>query len=189
MQATSMKICHFLASGDSGGLAKHLIDISSCLSVSHEVMVIAPKSMRSSLAADIDFYPIDFSSGPVNSLISLFRMFRVIRKNSPDVLCAHGSKAVKILTLLKPYMKATCVGTLHWIEKKKKYFERLDGVIGVSKAALDGLKLETNRVIYNGVNVTRKIEPSVQKRFDCLAIQEEKPIVMAIGAVSKGERI
>lgn len=180
-----MKVCQFLASGDSGGLAKHLVDLTDGLSGTHEVVVIAPESMRPLLAKNISFCAVDFSSGAINSLISLLRVYRFLKVADPDVICAHGSKAVKKLAYLKPYIKPACIGTLHWIEKKKKYFERMDGVIGVSNAALEGLKLKTSRVIYNGVTISESIEQGTLQTFESLNLQKNKPVVIAIGRLVK----
>ncbi|UZE95763.1 glycosyltransferase [Alkalimarinus alittae] len=180
-----MKVCQFLASGDSGGLAKHLVDLTNGLSEAHEVSVIAPESMKPLLADSINFCAIDFSSGPLKSFFSLFQMYRFLKLTAPDVVCAHGSKAAKKLAFLKPYIQPACIGTLHWIEKKKKYFERLDGVIGVSNAALDGLKLNTQKVIYNGVNISDNIRQESLLAFEGLGIQKNNPTVIAIGRLVK----
>lgn len=180
-----MRVCQFLASGDTGGLSKHLVDITNGLSGSHEILVIAPESMRNLLTKDVVFCSVDFSSGIMATTFSLLRMFRFLKQTDPDVLCAHGSKAAKILSYLKPYIRAACIGTIHWIEKRKKYFERLDGVIGVSDAALDGLNLKTSRVIYNGVNTSDNIDQNAQQVFEALDLQKNKPIVMAIGRLVK----
>lgn len=127
--------------------------------------------------------------GSRHSPIVLWRLWSILRAERPDIVHAHGNKAADLLAHLKPILPSLCVGTVHWHLKRKKNrrgFERMDAVIGVSKAVLEEVKNPVKTVIYNGVSADVLDGDRADLRAR-LGLTSNRPTGIAIGRMTGGK--
>lgn len=184
-----MKICQLLVAG-TGGLAKHVVDLSNALSQrGHDVTAIVPADFSGEFNGSVGV----FSLKPENKFTSYFytlKLFFLIQKISPDVVHAHGKAASVHLARIKPFVRGRCVGTVHWNQKRRRDFrgfEQLDGVIGVSEPVLDLLESPRRTVIYNGTQEPEKFPGGKEELISNYQLNREFPLALAIGRLAPGK--
>ncbi|AKH20859.1 glycosyltransferase [Sedimenticola thiotaurini] len=146
-----MKICEVMAGDEEGGLENHFIDLANALAGKHQVHVIAHRRYGDRFASGVRFHPLDLSRSRKNPL-TLYRLLQLIRAIGPDVVHAHANKAAAMIALLRCWIAAPCVATIHSLKRKTAMFERFDHLIAVSKGVAGGIRNPALTVIYNGRN-------------------------------------
>ncbi|MBD2859383.1 glycosyltransferase [Spongiibacter sp. KMU-158] len=184
-----MKVCQFLSAG-TGGLAKHVIDLSNSLSVGgHDVCAITP--VESSRELDSKIVHVDIKpEKKIKSLLYTFKLFLAIRKLNPDVVHAHGKNSSVHLARIKPFIRAKCVGTIHWHQKRERDFrgfEKMDGVIGVGPGVFGPLKNKSRIVIYNGISEIQNFDMPKSEFLESWDLDSTLPMAVAVGMLSRGK--
>lgn len=141
--------------GNWGGMEKHTADLAEELArCGHQVHVLAHPDYRHRFSHEITFHPLPVQWGRRNPLLK-FRLWRVLRKLSPDVIHAQGSKAAALISGMGAQGSVT-VGTVHGTKSSHKAFDKLDGVIAVSKGILQALSNPDTTLIHNGIKPQNK---------------------------------
>lgn len=136
--------------GNWGGMEKHTADLAEELArCGHKVHVLAHPDYRHRFSHTINFHPLPVQWGRRNPLLKL-RLRQVLRKLSPDVLHAQGSKAAALISGMGAHGNIT-VGTVHGTKSSHKDFCKLDGVIVVSKGIQRALSHPNTKLIHNGI--------------------------------------
>lgn len=162
-----------------GGMEKHTADLASALAEQgHDVHVLAHSAYRERFAAPVAFHPLPFQLGRRNLWLR-HRIKVILRSIQPAILHAQGNKAASLVSSLRRYTLVT-VGTLHGTKNSHRAFDRLDGVIGVSREITDSIKHPNTRLIYNGLRMPEKTEHN-QAHVSDIAIPEERPLLIAAG--------
>lgn len=153
-----MKIVQIVGGNEDGGLEKHFIELSNSLSEKFEVYAIANKKYKDALSPKVKFYELDLSKGRNNPII-LFKLHSILKEINPNIIHTHANKATHMLSLVKPFVNAKFIATLHSKKSSVKTFCKADFVIAVSEYILNDIKKSCKRVnlrgdyevIYNGV--------------------------------------
>ena len=119
-----MKICQLLVAG-TGGLAKHIVDLSNELSEQgHDVTAIVPADFSGAFNGSVRVFRLK----PQNKFTSHFytlKLFFLIRKISPDVVHAHGKAASVHLARIKPLSGGGVLAPSTGTKKEEKIFVAL----------------------------------------------------------------
>lgn len=162
-----------------GGMEKHTADLASAFAeLGHDIHVLAHPAYSERFAGPVVFHPLPFQLGRRNLWLR-HRLKVTLRSIQPDVLHAQGNKAASLVSSLRGYASVT-VGTLHGTKNSHRAFDRLDGVIGVSREITDSIKHPHTRLIYNGLRMPEKTDRNHGHVPD-IAIPEERPLLMAAG--------
>jgi len=153
-----MKITHIIASANPGGMENHVASLSNALSRAHEVSVIAPPWHAAAFVPAVNVIPfVGLLCGRHNP-ITLFRLYRLLRSLSPDILHAHGSKAATMVIL--PFFRAyTRIATIHGIKTSTRVFRRFDRLIAVSRAVAERIRPYPSTIIHNGISAPEDPPP------------------------------
>ena len=181
-----MKIMQIVAGESTGGTAKHVLELSSELSRSSEVIVVCDQSFKGKLEDTIQHIHFDFSK---STLPATFQLYQIICQIKPDIIHTHGNKASKFAGIIRRFVSIPCIGTIHWHLKKKKeksFFSRLDLVIGVSDGVLEGVKCKRKVVVHNGIPYIPPQQTKQQIRSK-LNLTDSHPVVVAIGRMTKSK--
>ncbi len=184
---TRMKVAILIASDNSGGLGKYVIDLGNRLASQCETYFIGNETFRAALQSDVDFTALDARRAGWNPLF-LWRLYQALKRGSPQIIHAHGNAAVRALAMIKPLLDAKCIGTVHWhITRRRECrpYERLDGVIGVSNEVIRQIRAPLNTAIYNGVSPLDGATPPLTR--EQLGVGADEKLVLAIGRLVKGK--
>lgn len=179
-----MKILQIVAGRPEGGLGKHLIDLANAQSAHQQLIVIAQSSFGPSLSPAIEHIAFELKGAHANPF-KLYALFRYIKQAKPDIVHAHGNEAAKLIGLLKPFLSAKTIGTVHWLLKKareKAIYGRLDAVIGVTADVLAGISHTNTISIFNGVS------PNMSATADLTTFGLDnhcRPLAIAVGRIEK----
>ncbi|MDA0833991.1 MAG: glycosyltransferase [Planctomycetota bacterium] len=147
-----LTICQVLASPPgTGGLEKHVIEISGRLSERHRVIVIAPEFLREQLDARVIFEPVPLDSGRIHPGV-LWRLRQAFKKHRPDVIHAHANKAAAMTNWGAWGLACHKVATVHGLKRNAKMFGTFDRVIAVSRGVGSRVSHPHIDVIYNGIS-------------------------------------
>lgn len=136
--------------GNWGGMEKHTADlVEELVRRGHKVHVLAHPDYRNWFSPEVTFHPLPTQWGRRNPLLKL-RLRRTLRKLSPDVLHAQGNKAAALISGMGTQGSIT-VGTIHGTKSSHKDFDKLDGVIAVSKGIQQALSHPNTKLIHNGI--------------------------------------
>lgn len=173
-----MKICQLLLSRGDGGLEKHVRELSlQLLAAGHEVAVIADKSFLATLPAGIKRYPVAAGMGRLNPLLNLAVLTR-LRQIRPEIIHAQANKAVSVLSHIRFYLSAVCVGTLHNIKRDTGAYLKLDHIITVSHQLARDFCPQQTSVIYNGIEPQSYPTRNLRQEFD---LSPDVPVLIAAG--------
>jgi len=177
----SLTVAQLIATpgGNWGGMEKHTADLSEELARGgHKVHVLAHPDYRHRFSHEITFHPLPVQWGRRNPLLKL-RLRRMLRKLSPDVLHAQGSKAAALISGMETQGSVT-VGTVHGTKSSHRAFDKLDGVIAVSKGILEVLSHQNTILIHNGIkpqnNGARTTHPVPGNQAFAVAIGRLEPV-------------
>lgn len=181
-----MKICLIMAGDEEGGLEQHFVELCNGLAESCEIMVIAHPKYLSRFIDTVIFKAIDLTKSR-NNVAILWKITACIRTWKPDIVHAQANKATSLLTKIRHFISAKTIATIHNQKKKTAMFEKMDCVIGVSKAVLSGIRNNNKKVIYNGVDA-RKLKVSESLTNKLYKQKHNEVVVLAIGrlVVAKG---
>lgn len=173
-----MKICQLLLSQGSGGLEKHVRELSIQLAeYGHTIAVVADKKFLSDLPAGIEHHPIPAGLGRRNPLLQLSLLTTLHRINA-DIVHAQANKAAFALSRLASSLPAVTVGTVHNIKRDIRSFNKLDHVITVSRGLAERFSNNKASVIYNGISSPVTVSRDLHREFALIA---DAPVLMAVG--------
>lgn len=179
-----MRVCQILAGDEEGGLEKHTIELSYALQKSGiNVTVIAHEKFKDDFKC-IRFIPIDLSRGR-NNIFTLFRIYRVLKKENFDLIHTQANKATAMIAKLKHFLSIKLVSTLHSYKKNIRPFYHADYVITVSTKIGEKLHMKNKTTIYNGLNLEENDYVDLYKKYD---IPKEKFIICSVGRLSEVKR-
>ncbi|KPQ01924.1 glycosyltransferase [Marinobacter sp. HL-58] len=161
-----------------GGMEKHTADLADALAAKgHEVHVLAHVAHQDRFADPVKFHPLPFQLGRRNLWLRYcFR--RTLRSIRPDILHAQGNKAASLVSSRANHARAT-VGTLHGTKSSHKAFDKLNGVIGVSREITDAIDHPNARLIFNGL---QRPDPGGESLASPdFAIPDQRPLLVAAG--------
>lgn len=162
-----------------GGMETHTADLAKTLATrGHTVHVLAHSHYSKRFASPVCFHPLPVQLGRRNPWLR-YRLRRLLRAIHPDIVHAQGNKAANLISSVRHLNSAT-LGTLHGTKRSHKWFERLDGVIGVSRDITDSITHANARLIHNGLPPvdTSGAENTEAPTFE---IPAERPLLLAAG--------
>ena len=132
-----------------GGMEKHVADLAEALtSLGHEVHIIAHPDYRTHFPF-AEFHPCPMKLSRNNPWLR-WCASKILKRVSPDIAHAHGSKAALILGKLPRHTWQT-VGTIHGSKSNFRPFLLLDKVVAVSRSIYEGLSHPSRHLVYNGI--------------------------------------
>lgn len=162
-----------------GGMEKHSADLAKALSErGHEIHVLAHSAYSERFPQAVRFHPLPFQLGRRNLWLR-HRLRQALRLIRPDIVHAQGNKAASLTSAIRHHTGVT-VGTLHGTKSSHKAFDKLDGVIGVSREITDSIAHPNARLIFNGL---QPLDESCHKQSLApgISVPDERPLLMAAG--------
>lgn len=179
-----MRVCQVLAGDEEGGLEKHTIELSYALQKEGiDVTVIAHEKFKNDFKT-IRFIPIDLSTGR-NNIFTLFKIYKVLKKENFDLIHTQANKATTMIAKLKPFITMKLVSTLHSYKKNIKPFYHADYVITVSTKIGEKLHMKNKITIYNGLALEESDYIDLYEKYD---ISRENFIICSVGRLSEVKR-
>ncbi len=173
-----MKICQILASHGDGGLEKHVRELCQQLvTEGHDVTVLGHPHFLATLDVKIKRYAIPTELSRRHPWL-LWTVLRYLRLNSFDVIHAQANKAVGLLAMLRFWLTAPTVGTLHNMKRQIKAFHHLNHTITVSHFLSTPFENDAATVVYNGINRPTIQPVDLRARFQ---LPIENPVICAVG--------
>lgn len=145
-----MRICQVLCGRGTGGLERHFVDLCNHLAERHEVIAIAHPEFRDRLSPRVDVEALDLSGWRYHPLL-LARLYGLLRTHRPDIVHAQANKAAAMVGLLRPWLRAHCVATVHNLKRDTAMFRGYDRLIAVSRKVAEQFDQSQVDVIYNGI--------------------------------------
>ncbi len=162
-----------------GGMEKHTADLANALSAQgHDVHVLAHPAYRGRFHEPVCFHPAPFQLGRRNLWLR-YRLRQMLRALQPDIAHAQGNKAASLISALRHDARAS-VGTLHGTKTSHRAFDRLDGVIGVSREITNAIAHPNTRLIYNGLGPPGEPVGAKPKGTE-IPVPDERPLLLAAG--------
>jgi len=159
-----------------GGMEKHTADLAKTLSdLGHRVHVLAHAAYQERFTRPIQFHHLPFQLGRRNLWLR-HRLRRTLHAIQPDILHAQGNKAASLIGTAGDKARAT-VGTLHGTKRSHSAFDKLDGLIGVSRDIIGAARHPNALLIFNGIHPPEKASLAAPE----LTIPPERPLLMAAG--------
>ena len=140
-----MKICHYLSSSTFAGIEQHVAELAASQQTTHDVTILCDKAIGKHYK---DFNVIDIKNSTRRSLLGAFRIYKILKLNKFDIIHAHASKPVFILSVVKYFLKFKFIASIHGVKYNNKIFNYADYVIGGNKKLLNGIQ-SPNSVIHN----------------------------------------
>lgn len=162
-----------------GGMEKHTADLAKALSAKgHSVHVLAHPGYSERFSGPVLFHPLPLQLGRRNLWLR-HRLRKTLDAIHPDIVHAQGNKAASLISAI-PRNEQVTVGTLHGTKTSHKVFDKLDGVIGVSREITDSVQHPETRLIFNGLQ-----PPESTDLDDGLTpehtIPADRPLLLAAG--------
>jgi len=177
-----VKIMQVMAGDDEGGLEKHFVELSNALARrGHEVVAVAHEKYRDRFEPGVRYEALDLARSRRNPA-ALLALYRLIRREAPDVVHAQANKSAAMLSPLLPFLPAASVATLHNLKRDTAMFRRFDVLIAVSHAISGHVRHDDLRVVYNGIRPSARPDPAVLDalRHD-LDLPAGRPVVLSVG--------
>ncbi|MBL3558320.1 MULTISPECIES: glycosyltransferase [Marinobacter] len=166
-----------------GGMEKHTADLANALAArGHTVHVLAHPAYSKRFPEPVLFHSQPFQLGRRNLWLR-YRLRKTLRALKPDIIHAQGNKAASLTSTVERHGRIT-VGTLHGTKRSHKAFDRLDGVIGVSREIINSTSHPNARLIFNGMlppedaNLDDRITPEIP-------VPTERPLLLAAGRLEQ----
>lgn len=149
----SLRICLLFLGYGEGGLEKHVIELANGLfDHGHEVLLICDPRMSGKVAPGVRVFELNADRSRSNPFL-LYGVFKSVAGFSPDVLHAHGRKAMQVAMRLKSFLHCSVIGSVHNNRpRRNERLDRLDRVVCVSKGVASGIGIANARIIYNGIH-------------------------------------
>ena len=122
-----MKICHYLSSSTFAGIEQHVAELAASQQTTHDVTILCDKAIGKHYK---DFNVIDIKKSTRRSLLGAFRIYKILKLNKFDIIHAHASKPVFILSVVKYFLKFKFIASIHGVKSNNKIFNYADYVIG-----------------------------------------------------------
>ncbi|MEP1216535.1 MAG: glycosyltransferase [Marinobacter sp.] len=162
-----------------GGMEKHTADLAEALAArGHAIHVLAHSAYSERFSKPVLFHPLPFQLGRRNLWLR-HRLQRTLRSIQPDIAHAQGNKAASLISAMPHNGRAT-VGTVHGTKSSHKAFNKLNGLIGVSREIIDSARHPNARLIYNGLEPWQEKRSNPAQATD-IPIPEERPLLLAAG--------
>ena len=179
-----MKVLMVMASIGEGGLEKHTYELARSLAAKNiEVTVLADISHQKKFQG-MKFIGIDFSRSRRNPLL-LAKIYKTIIEEKPDIIHTQGNKATYLVGILKPFIKAKTVSTLHGKKSSLSMYGKSDFVIIVSNSIGEKLRNVQKETIYNGIQIENVAKIDLYKRFH---IPRGKFLIGGVGRLAPVKR-
>ena len=177
-----MHICQIVSSWGSGGLEKHVIELSNALSLLHKVTVIVHPDMQNSFVPSVNVVLIDFDQ-PRWSPRLYWQLLQVFNTLQPDIIHTQANKAALLVARLRPWLKfnAGYIATLHNQKHSTGMYETFDRVIVVSTRLVPLVKNAPVTVIHNGIHTPEPMTEGRTYLVNHFGLDATKPIWMAVG--------
>ena len=175
-----MRICQFLLSRGDGGLEKHVRELShSLLEAGHDVFIIADPLFIKTLPQSLQQHatPISASMSRHNPILWM-RLLKILQQLNIDIVHAQASKASYVLGLLRRFVNAKTVGTLHNIKHDVSSYNKLDHIITVSKQLSTYVQHQHVSVVYNGIHSHTVSAINLSEQFN---LPSHLPTFCAVG--------
>jgi glycosyltransferase involved in cell wall biosynthesis len=173
-----LKICQVIASFGEGGLEKHVRELTQqLLAAGHEVTVLGDRRFLATLPDRAAAVPVRFDRNRRNPLLLLELLLR-LRSCHCDVIHAQANKAASLVALLRRWLAAPTIGTLHNMKRDLRAFRKLDHVVTVSRQLARSFSADQVSVIYNGIDMPQF------GRFDLRTLHglpADLPVLCAVG--------
>lgn len=162
-----------------GGMETHTADLAIALSEKgHTVHVVAHNAYGERFLKPVHFHQLPFQLGRRNLWLK-YRLRRLLRSIQPDIVHAQGSKAASLVSSAHRVAGAT-IGTVHGTKSSHKAFDRLNGVIGVSRDIIDAIAHPNTRLIHNGLPLADNASVD-NAGATTIQIPGERPLLLAAG--------
>ncbi|MDL0433338.1 glycosyltransferase [Marinobacter sp. TBZ242] len=162
-----------------GGMEKHTAELAKALAMKgHEVHVLAHSAYSERFSAPVHFHALPLQLGRRNLWLR-YRLRQTLHTIQPDIVHAQGNKAASLISGARHHARVT-VGTLHGTKSSHRAFDRLNGVIGVSREIIGTVAHPTTRLIFNGLQLPENTAQSQPKAPE-IPIPPERPLLLAAG--------
>ncbi|NMT65289.1 glycosyltransferase [Marinobacter orientalis] len=162
-----------------GGMEKHTADLAEALSArGHKVHMLAHSVYSERFITPVRFHALPFQMGRRNPWLR-FRLRQTLHAIQADILHAQGNKAASLIGAVRHCARVT-VGTLHGSKSSHHAFDRLDGVIGVSREITNSIEHPNTRLIFNGLQPLEKTSHS-DHQVPRIPVPAERPLLLAAG--------
>lgn len=162
-----------------GGMEKHTADLAEALAArGHAIHVLAHSAYSERFSKPVLFHPLPFQLGRRNLWLR-HRLQRTLRSIQPDIAHAQGNKAASLVSSIH-HDAQVAVGTLHGTKSSHRAFEKLDGVIGVSREITRSVAHPHARLIFNGLRPMENTDPDDRYGPE-IPIPGKRPLLLAAG--------
>lgn len=150
-----MKVLNIMLSRDLGGIQQAFLDYSIALkSCGDEVINVI--SYGAKIASDSNFYKV-VNLGTFD-FISVMQLRKIILKENPDLIIAHGNRAITFLSKIKN-KNAPVIGVAH--NYKVKWLKTCDYVFAITENLSDylitqGLHKHQVKLVSNMIEIDKK---------------------------------
>ena len=175
-----MFICQIIASHGDGGLEKHVRELSSGLvAEGHRVLVVGDIAFTKTLAEGVESVSLNMRLSRHHPWL-LLQLYLCLRRYPFDVIHAQANKAASMLAKVKWLLKPEAIATLHNVKSQFKVFQHFSNVICVSQYLANQLKQPGVEVIYNGIQISSRVVPSIDLHQQ-YTLPERNPTIIAVG--------
>lgn len=172
-----MKVCMVLAGQGAGGLEKHFVELANEVAKHATVIAIAHDSYGPRLHRSVIFEPLDLAKDRRNIRV-LYQLAKIIKFHQPDVVHAQANKAAYMVSLIRHFLRARTIATLHNQGKQLAVYAGFDAVISVNKEELARVPNGNKFLILNG------IEPSLSR-----ADRSREPLISEFPMLASHPRV
>jgi len=163
-----MRIVQFLHGNELGGMEKFCLDLSNALAKENDLCLIADPVFRKYVDEKIVFVPLDVEKSR-NNVWFLWKLYREIKRFSPDIIHAHKQNSIQILKRLHPFLRIPFIATKHDTQKKKA-FMNLMYAVAISDETMQTVKAKKLYKIYNGIPYTKPKRIQMPSAFNIVAV-------------------
>ena len=163
-----MRIVQFLHGNELGGMEKFCLDLSNALAKENDLCLIADPLFRKYVDEKIVFVPLDVEKSR-NNVWFLWKLYREIKRFSPDIIHAHKQNSIQILKRLHPFLRIPFIATKHDTQKKKA-FMNLMYAVAISDETMQTVKAKKLYKIYNGIPYTKPKRIQMPSAFNIVAV-------------------
>jgi len=154
-----------------------------------DVTIIASPTYKALFDPSLTFIPIEMKRSRRNPTL-LLELIKNVHRVNPDIIHAHGHKAVSLLGNLRLFIKRKIqlVGTAHGHKRKNKAFKKMDMVLSVSKGIQNTLSPITSTVVYNGIEPVVASSDHAKHKAEfssSLGLDSNRPLIIGVGRLVK----
>lgn len=171
----------------AGGMEKQVALQANALSLKQgtEIHVLAAPAYHALFndRCHLHTIPCDLSR---NNPRLLLKSLKSIRQIAPEIIHAHGNKAINILYRLHRFInKASIVGTVHGLKKPSKALAFLHARFAVSQGVAEQLTPLTTSIMPNAIELFDDQPLTRAEVASCFKLSPQKPILISVGRLVK----